>query len=305
MIEPDVLAAAVPTAWVGFLDDTAPGAARPGVDLHGASAAHGAVRNGTPDGLLGRLVVHDDVLPLLRGFAHPLHVVLTGGAGQVAGPAAFAARTGLQVAALELVLRDVDDLGANVRRVVAAVDAARDEGKLSEDVAVHLEIPVTAPAAAWGSPDGSWLRAADEVAAAELRLTLRAGGSHTDRFAAPATFAAWINAALDRETPFRVAGARARAITHTATTEDGEATAFGFANALLATRRAFDGADAGAVLEALTTTDPTALGAWLAEEEFLAATRRWLGGWGTTAGTELGAALRTAEADLRALGQLD
>lgn len=296
--------AAVPTAWVGFLDDTAPGAARPGVDLHGASAAHGEARASAAGGLLGRFVVHDDVLPLLRGFGHPLHVVLTGGAGQVAGPAGFAARTGLQLAALELVLRDVDDLGSNVRRVVAAIDAARSEGKLDEEVAVHVEIPVTSPAAAWGQPDGSWLRAADEVAAAELRLTFRVGGSHSDRFASAPALAAWIDAALDRETPFRVAGARARAITHTAQTEDGPATAFGFANTLLATRRAFDGAGAAVVAETLNETDPATLGAWLADEEFLAATRRWLGGWGTEPGTGVVDALSVAESDLRVLGQL-
>ena len=59
---------------------------------------------------------------------------------------------------------------ANVRRVVAAVDEARDEGTLGDDVPVFVEMP--------GPPTSSWLAAADEVAAADLRLKLRLG--HVD-----------------------------------------------------------------------------------------------------------------------------
>lgn len=292
------------TPWTHFLDDSAAGAERPGVDLHGASAEHGRLRaEGGPGALLGRFVVHDDVLPLLRGFAHPVHVVLTGGAGQIAGPAKFAARTGLQVAGLEVVLRDVSDLTSNVRRVAAAVDVARDEGVLADEVAIHVEIPVDSPAASWGQPDGGWLAAADEVAACEFTLTLRVGGSHTDRFPAPTTLTAWINAALDRETPFRIAGGQARALTHITETVDGTATAYGFANTLLATRRAFDGADAATVTGILTATDAATVAGWIAEEEFLSATRRWLTGWRTVPGTPVGAALAAAVADLNALGQ--
>ena len=77
----------------------------------------------------------------MRGFAAPLSVVVTGGAGQVAGPAGLCRKLGLQLAGLEIALRDLDDLPGNARRVVAAVDAARDEGSLHEDVPVYVELP--------------------------------------------------------------------------------------------------------------------------------------------------------------------
>ena len=70
---------------------------------------------------------------------------------------------GSRVAGVEIALRDLDDLAGNARRVVAAVDAARAEGVLDEATTVHVELPATEPSA-------SWLAAADEVAAAELRL---------------------------------------------------------------------------------------------------------------------------------------
>ena len=68
--------------------------------------------------------------------------MVTGGAGQIAGPAR-AGRDGsdLELAGLEIALRDLDDLAGNARRVVAAVDAARADGVLDEDVPVYVELP--------------------------------------------------------------------------------------------------------------------------------------------------------------------
>ena len=290
--------------WTGLLHDVAaadgPG---PRVDLPAATAAHVTAREGDAGDLVGAFVTLDETLPLLHGFQAPLFVRLTGGAGQVAGPAALATRTGLRLAGLELLLRDVADLAGNVRRVVAAVDAARGEGALDEEVPVYVEIPVDEPSRPWGQPSGSWLRAADEVAAAELRLSLRLGGSHSDRFAAAPTVAAMVDAALDRETPLRLTRTGVRAVTHRTETADVPATAFGFANALLAVRRAFDGAGADAVTETLLETSPETVAQWLAEEEFLAATRRWLTGWAPLHGTPIATAIDRAAADLRSLGQ--
>ena len=100
----------------------------------------------------------------------PVSVVVTGGAGQIAGPATGAAtRSNLTLAGMEIALRDLDDLAGNARRVVAAVDAARAEGDLDDDVPVYVELPP-------GEPTHQWLAAADEVAAAELRLKFRTGG---------------------------------------------------------------------------------------------------------------------------------
>ena len=67
--------------------------------------------------------------------------MVTGGAGQVAGPAGLCAKLGLELAGLEIALRDLDDLAGNARRVATAVDAARVDGTLAEDVPVYVELP--------------------------------------------------------------------------------------------------------------------------------------------------------------------
>ena len=161
------------------------------VPIHEATAAF-ASRDRGPG--LGAFVVRDTDLPLVRGFAGPLAVVVTGGAGQVAGPAGLCTRLGLHLARIEITLRDLDDLPGNARRVVAAVDDARAAGSLAEETAVHVEMPA-APAGA------GWLAAADEVAAADLRLTL------PPPVDGPALLG-WIDAALDRELPFACRGLR-------------------------------------------------------------------------------------------------
>lgn len=214
---------------------------------------------GTEHPAVRALVVRDTDLPLLRGSTRPLHVVVSGGAGQLAGPAGLATRLGLTLVGLEVALRDRDDLAGNARRVVAAVDAAVAEGVLDEDVPVHVELPPD-------EPGHGWLAAADEVAGAELRLTLRP----TD---APASLvAAWVDAALDRETPFRVTSATAPL------------------PLLAATRLAFDGAARDDVVAALGSQDATALAA-----TDLTGVRRWVTAIGTP---DVAASL----AGLRALG---
>jgi hypothetical protein len=182
----------------------------------------------------------------------------TGGAGQIAGPCGLAGRLGLSVVAVDVALRDLDDLPGNAQRVVAAVDAARAEGALGEDVPVYVEVPDTAG-------QTGWLRAADELAAAELRLGLPAAP-------APA-YARWIDAALDRETPFRVAA---------------DLPGAAFVQLLRATRLAFDG---GSVDEAAAVLDGLEDG----PSEALEGARRWFVSY---AATSAGEPLDT----LRALG---
>ena len=58
---------------------------------------------------------------------------------------------------------------------MAAVHAARGEGVLDDEVPVYVELPA-------GEPTHQWLAAADEVAAAELRLKFRTGGLEADLF---------------------------------------------------------------------------------------------------------------------------
>lgn len=147
-----------------------------------------------PSPLVGSVRVPDTELPrTATPDGLPVTVVLTGGAGQVAGPASWCRRAGVPLAGLEVALRDLDDPTGNARRFVAAVEAARAEGALAEEVPVYVVLPAT-------DPTYSWLGAADEVAAAELRLAFRAEG-----VPAPVV-AAWLDAALDRELAFRAGG---------------------------------------------------------------------------------------------------
>ena len=255
----------IPDAFRGLVDDAAifpPGNA----PLHDAVAAHTARRSAPWADLVGAFVLKDTDLPLLSGTAAELTVVSTGGAGQVAGPLALARRLGLTVAGLEIALRDADDLPGNARRVVAAVDRARDE--TGDDLTVHVELPQAEPTA-------GWLAAADVVAAAELRLKFRTGGIEADLFPAVPTVAAWIDAALDRETPFKCTAGLHHAVRHT-----DPATGFhhhGFLNVLAATRTALDGGD---VVAALAEEDGTALVAALPDADALARTRRWFTSFG-------------------------
>jgi hypothetical protein len=251
-------------AWAQLVDDAAifpPGDA----PLHEATAAYAARTDEDGRGLVGTFVLKDKDLPLVRGFGGPLSVVVTGGAGQLAGPAGLCQRLGLDLAGLEIALRDPDDLAGNVRRVVAAL------GEVEADVPVYVELPHV-------GNTSSWLAAADEVAAAELRLKFRTGGLEAAAFPAAHALARWIDAALDRETPFKCTAGLHNAVRHT----DPE-TGFehhGFVNVLVATRRLFDGAPVDEAVAVLEQRDGTAL-AEAARELDLAGARRWFTSFGS------------------------
>jgi len=256
--------------WVGLVDDAAifpPGDAL----LHEASVAHVARRSEWWADLVGPFVVRDTDLPLLRGSPARLSVVVTGGAGQLAGPAGLCRKLGLELAGLEIALRDLDDLPGNARRVVAAVDAARAEGVLADGVPVYVELSQAEQTAAW-------LAAADEVARAGLRLKFRTGGLDADLFPSARTLATWIDAALDRETPFKCTAGMHRALRH----RDPE-TGFehhGFVNLLTATSRAFDGYATHEVAMILDETDDAET-ITLAMNSDLAGGRRWFTSFGS------------------------
>jgi hypothetical protein len=270
-------------AWTKFVDDAAifpPGDA----PLHEATAAYAARTEADGAELVGTFVLKDTDLPLVRSFRGPLSVVVTGGAGQLAGPAGLCAKLGLTLAGIEVALRDPDDLAGNARRVVAAVDAARSEGVLDEDVAVYVELPHVGNTA-------SWFAAADEVAAAELRLKFRTGGLEAAAFPAAHALARWIDAALDRETPFKCTAGLHNAVRHTG--EDGFEH-HGFVNVLVATRQLFDGGSVDDAVGLLEQRDGTALVA-AARELDLAGARRWFTSFGSCSVAE-------PLADLRELG---
>jgi hypothetical protein len=257
-----------PEAWSGLVDDAAvfpPGDAA----LPDAVAAYQGRRDEWYADLVGPLVVKDTDLPGVPPEV-PVAVVLTGGAGAVAGAAGLAAKRGHTVVALEAAVRDLDDLVGNVRRITAAVDAARGEGHLA-GTEVYVELPQA-------DPTPEWLAAADEVAAAEHRLKVRTGGLEAHLFPPAATVAGWIDAALDRETPFKCTAGLHHAIRH----RDHE-TGFehlGFLNVLLATRVAFDGgstADVAQVLDDHYANDLVAM----ARQSDLAGARRWFTSYGS------------------------
>jgi hypothetical protein len=275
----------IDATWTALVDDAAifpPGDA----PLHEAAAAHTGRRSDPWADLVGSFAVRDTDLPLLRGTPARLSVVVTGGAGQVSGPAAMCQRLGLDLAGLEIALRDLDDLAGNARRVVAAVVAAQADGALADDVPVYVELPQDEPGA-------GWLRAADEVTSAGLRLKFRTGGLASDAFPDAPTLAAWIDAALDRETPFKCTAGLHHAVRHVA--DDGF-DHHGFLNVLLATRRAFDGATAEEVVATLDDRDPASVAA-AAREADLAGARRWFTSFGSCSVTD-------PVDDLRALGLL-
>jgi hypothetical protein len=275
--------------WAGLVDDATifPPGNQP---LAEALAAHTARRTAAHADLVGTLVVRDTDLPALRDAPARLSVVITGGAGQIAGPAALGARLDLRLAGLEIALRDLDDLAGNARRVVAAVDAARDDGALDEDLPVYVELPPT------GSSAG-WLAAADVIAERELRLKFRTGGAEPDQVPQPRELAGWIDAALDRETPFKCTAGLHHAVRHTGDNGFGVVTdQHGFLNVLLATRRAFDGAGPDEVSATLDERDGAALAA-AAREADLAGARRWFTSFGSCSVSD-------PLADLIALGLL-
>lgn len=275
--------------WSGLIDDAAifpPG----DVPLDDALAAYDARRGEWYADLVASFVCRDTDLPDVGDAVGdaPLSIVVTGGAGAIAGPLGLAARRGRTVHGLEVALRDLDDLAGNARRVVAAVEAARAEGVLADDVPVHVELPHVASSA-------SWLSAADEVAAAELRLKLRTGGPDEHLVPAPHALARWIDAALDRETPFKCTAGLHRAVRHTVTEGfDSPTDHHGFLNVLLATRRAFDGAPVDEVVALLEERDAGRVLEAAAGED-LAGARRWFTSLGSCSVDE-------PLADLTALG---
>lgn len=259
-------------AWRGLVDDAAifpPGDA----PLAEATARHLARRAQPGADLVGTFVARDTDLPALKATPLALSVVVTGGAGQVAGMATLARKLHVAVEGVELALRDPGDPVGAARRVATAVDVARSEGQLDDHVPIHIEIlPDCSP--------GAWLAAADEVAAQEFRLKFRTGGLEATAFPSARTLAGWIDAALDRETPFKCTAGLHHAVRHTGPAESGGFEHHGFLNVLVATRLAFDGAAPNEVVEVLERRDGAALAAE-ARDLDLAGARRWFTSFGS------------------------
>ncbi len=258
----------LPAAWAGFVDDAA--VFPPGdVALPDAVEAYRGRQGQWYADLVGPLVVTDTRLPDVPTDL-PVSVVLTGGAGAVAGVATLATRKGHRLVALEAAVRDLDDPAGNVRRIVTAVDAARAEGGL-EGVEVYVELPQAEPTPAW-------LAAADAVAGAEAHLKFRTGGVEAHLFPSAATVAAWIDAALDRETSYKCTAGLHHALRHR--DHDTGFEHHGFLNVLLATRVAFDGGSTSEVATVLDDHYANDLVA-MARTSDLAGARRWFTSYGS------------------------
>ena len=266
----------LPASWLGIVDDAA--VFPPGdVPLPQAVEAHRRREQQWYADLVASFVVTDRMLPEVVDARIPISVIVTGGAGGIAGPLRLAARHRTTLSGIEIALRDPDDLAGSARRVVAAVDAARADGVLDDETSVYVELP-QAPSTPAG-PSAGWLAAADEVAAAELRLKFRTGGLDADLFPDAAALASWIEAALDRETPFKCTAGLHHAVAHT--DPDTGFEHHGFLNVLVATRAALDGGDPAAVLH---ERDGTALAD--AARDLPASTRRWFTSFGSCSVTE-------------------
>lgn len=264
---------ALPPAWAGLLDDAAlfpPGDA----EMGDAVAGFLARREEWYADLVASFVVTDVRFGEVEE-ALPVSLVITTGAGGILGATQRVHRSASELVGVEIALRDLDDLAGNARRVVAAVDAARAEGTLPEETRVFVELPQQAPGA-------GWLAAADEVAAADLRLKFRTGGVEAHLFPSEGELAAWIDAALERETGFKCTAGLHQAVRHTgADTFEHH----GFVNVLLAVRRSFDGGTPAEVAEILADRDADAVAA-AAREADLAGARRWFTSQGSCSVSE-------------------
>ena len=259
-VDPTSRTSPLPEQWRGLVDDAAvfpPGNA----ELPDAVRAYVDRQQEWWSDLVGSFVVTDTALGSVPAEV-PVSVVLTSGAGAVEGVAALAARKGLRLAGLEVAVRDADDPVGNVRRIDAAARAAE------LDAPVFIEVPGPATAA--------WLAAADEVAACDHRLKLRLGNVDHDLIPDSATVAAWIDAALDRETRFKATAGLHRAVRHDP--EGGGA--HGFLNVLAATNVLWDGGSVTDAVDALEQRDGATLADGLAGPD-LSSARRWFSSFGS------------------------
>ena len=260
------LGAMVSPLFARLIDDAAmfpPGNA----PLDEALPGHAAHRQAVYGGIVGPLLISDQRLPDLEPAAElAIGVIVSGGAGAIGPALTWASRAkNVRVTAVEAALRDEPELARNARRVALAYDQARQQGTLPDEAHAYVEVPRL-----YG-----WQDALDVLAeAGDTRAKLRTGG---DNPPTEQELAAFIEACLDRELPFKLtAGLHHAART---TTDEGEEQ-HGFLNVLLATRHALDGTSPADILE---ERDGTVLAEHLKELDDAAAasTRRWFTSFGS------------------------
>ena len=262
----------VPALYRHLVDDAAmfpPG----DLPLTEAVAAHRVHRDSAYADLVGVFICTDDDLMKVAAEAartrpRPLEVavVITGGAGGIEPAVRYGDRsTDIEVKAVEVRLRNEDDLSRNALRVVRACDDCLDE----ENAFVEIGL------------DGAWERALDVVADAGYAAKLRTGGLDASLFPSEGQVAAFITACLDREVAFKCTAGLHNAVRRTAADTGFEH--HGFLNVLLATRASLDGASQDELAAVLAERDGDALASRAGEltEEQAAGVRRWFTSFGS------------------------
>jgi hypothetical protein len=263
----------IPDYLARLVDDAAifpPG----NLPLPEAVRAHRGHRQAPHAALVGPFVVSDVRLPELldmleEGDPLAVSLVVTGGAGAIEPAVRWATRSGrLDLRAVEVTLRDEDDLAHNAARVVRMLDQLRGTGDLAEEVPAYVE-----PPRVYREPTHGWLAALDQLASADLRLKLRTGGADAEAVPTSGELAACIEEALDRELPFKCTAG----LHHAARSRDEQTGAdrHGFLNVLLATKVAYDGAGRDAVAGVLDDPRP------LPGDDDLISVRRWFTSFGS------------------------
>ncbi|MFF1823548.1 hypothetical protein ACFVWG_39970 [Kribbella sp. NPDC058245] len=259
----------VPALYRHLVDDAAmfpPG----NLPLTEAVTAHRAHRAAPYADLVGTFICTDEDLPKIAEAAGdgPLRisVVITGGAGGIEPAVRWAERSpGLELAGVEVRLRDEGDLARNALRVVRAAEDCLD------DQAVYVETGL----------DGAWEHALGAIADAGYAAKLRTGGLDAHLFPSADQVATFITRCLDVEVPFKCTAGLHNAIRHT-----DPATGFehhGFLNVLLATRASLDGASHDELVQLLSWDDTLELAERVREltEDRAASTRRWFTSFGS------------------------
>jgi hypothetical protein len=266
--------------FVGLVDDAAifpPGE----LAMTDAVPAHEAHLGAWYADLVGPFVCSDRRLPELqqvlsqpgRSARLQVSIVVQGGAGAVEPALTWAGRAGqVEVATVEIALRDEEDLRHNAARMSTVLDASLPEGACA-----YVEMPRLYGA----EPSADWLAALDEVAAAGLGAKFRTGGLEPDAFPPAHEVATAVAAALDREVPFKCTAGLHHALPYTDPTTGFEH--HGFLNVLLATRLSLDGASVVEVAEVLDRRDPVLLASALREAGTpgLESARRWFRSFGS------------------------
>lgn len=262
----------VPALFRHLVDDAAmfpPG----NLPMAEAVAAHQAHLRSPYAELVGPFVCTDeDLMKVVAEAAASdsgpfrVSVVISGGAGGIEPVIRWGDRSkDVEVTAVEVRLRDEDDLSRNALRVVRACDDCLDE----ETAYVELGL------------DGAWERALDVVADAGYAAKLRTGGMDAALFPSADQVASFVTACLDREVAFKCTAGLHNAVRHTA--EDTGFEHHGFLNVLLATRASLDGAAHDDLVQLLERRDGQALAEQARElnADQAAGVRRWFTSFGS------------------------